>query len=206
VADLSALSIGIGLVGGIGGTLLTQASAWRQRKVKVPKLELAAVDGLPIATVASHPAAYARLEVTNDPKSDGANEVVVRIERVEGAPDDRAHFLGASWQLAWANEDRGNPNVPPTPKSVGPGNPRTIDLAHLNRKVPGKIIVDIRPQPGDNKLNRLGEGRYVFHLVVGGENAPARRYAVELVHDGVPWDGERTTAMERLKITGVRRI
>jgi hypothetical protein len=204
--DITVPGVVLGLVGGVGGTLLKQLFDTRRRKVSEPKLGLEPVKGLGMATVDQRPAAYARLEVTNHPKSEGATGVMVRIEKVEGGAPENMDFLG-DWQLAWANEDRGEPNVPPTPRTVGPDGRRGVDLAHLNPVAPGLAIVDVRPQPPKGTwLNRLGTGTYVFRLAVHADNAPPRRYAVELVHDGVPWDGEHMSATERLRVASVRRL
>jgi hypothetical protein len=131
---------------------------------------------------------------------------MVRIEAVEGGSPENMDFL-ADWQLAWANEDRGNPNVPPAPKTVGPDSRRAVDLAHLNPVARGKAIVDVRPQPPQGtRENRPGEGSYVFRLSVRAENTTPRYFAVELVHDGQPWDGDHESAAERLRVANVRRL
>jgi hypothetical protein len=205
--DVTAVGVILGLIGGIGGTVLTELFRLRRAAREEPKLRLELVNGLAPAQVAGNPCAYARLDVANDRHSNGATGVSVRIERVFGGPRQPAEvrdFL-EGWQLAWANDDRGNPNVPPQPKSVPPGDKRRIDLAHLNATVNERLIVDIRPQP-NNRLNYVGAGGFTFELVASGDNARARRYAVDVVHDGERWDGERGNAGDRLRIENLRQI
>ena len=172
-----------------------------------PKLSVELVGDLAPARVGKNPGAYARLDIGNDRRSNAATGVSLRIERVRGGSADDSEKLSflEGWQLAWANEDRGNPNVPPAPKSVPPGDVRRIDLAHLNSAVHGEVIVDVRPQP-NNHLNYLGSGRFTLELVVSGDNARARHYAVDVVHDGEAWDGEHTSATDRLRVENLRAI
>jgi len=205
--DLTLAGIAVGLVGGVGGTILTELFRLRRATREEPKLSLEVVAGLAAARVGNNPCAYARLSVSNDRRSTGATGVSVRIERVFGGPAEDAenlNFLGG-WQLAWANDDRGDPNVPPAPKAVPPGDSRRIDLAHLNASAVGRAIVDVRPQP-NNHLNYLGAGRFTFDVVISGVNAPARRYALDLVHDGEAWNGEHSSAGDRLHIENLRTI
>jgi hypothetical protein len=130
--DVTVLGVVLGLIGGIGGTVLTEIFRRRRAAREEPKLQLELVDGVSPAKVAGNPCAYARLDVRNDRRSGGATAVSVRIERVDGGSPEDAEKLGflESFQLAWANEDRGNPNVPPQPKGVPADVRRRIDLAH----------------------------------------------------------------------------
>jgi hypothetical protein len=207
VDEITLPGVLLGLVGGLGSALLAEFFRRLHAKRAEPKLRLQLVDGLAPSLVAGNPTAYARLDIHNDSKSGGAIGVSVRIERViGGSPGDpeKLRFL-ERWQLAWANEDRGNPNVPPEPKGIPPGGQHPIDLAHLNSTVHGEVIVDIRPQP-NNHLNYLGAGAFTLVLVVGGDNARARRYEVDLVHDGERWDGEHASAGERLRLEKLRAV
>lgn len=205
--EITVLGVALGLLGGIGGTVLTEILRLRRVAREEPKLHLELVDGLARARVAGNPGAYARLDVGNDRQSDGATGVSVRIERVLATSPENAEMLDflEGWRLAWANEDRGNPNVPPEPKPVPAGDKRQIDFAHLNSTVHGQLIVDVRPQP-NNKLNYLGAGTFTFELVVSGDNARAHRYALDVVYDGARWDGEHITAADRLRIQNLRPI
>jgi hypothetical protein len=197
--DITFIGVLLGLIGGVGGTVLTEVFRVRKR----PRLSLTATEHLSFTRIAGNPGAFARLEIRNAPGKETATGVTVRIERVASdSEDDResVDFL-ESWQLAWANDDRGNPNVPPKAKSIASGASLHIDLAHLNPVAPGVLIVDIRPQPEPgNHLNRLGPGTFKFELVVCGDNASARRFLVALVHNGQPWDGDSDTAIERVQL------
>ena len=205
-ADVTVLGVLLGLVGGVGGTVLGEIFRLRRAAKEAPELYLDDVRELTPALVAGNPTAYARLDVGNV-HGNGATGVTVRIERVDAPSPEHAEQLTflAGWQLAWANEDRGNPNVPPQPKSVAAGDRRRVDLAHLNATVPGQAIIDVRPQP-NNKLNYLGAGLFTFEIVVSGDNARARRYAVVVAHDGQPWDGDHATAVDRLQIQALREL
>jgi hypothetical protein len=198
--DVTVPGVVLGLVGGIGGTVLTELFRLRRAAREEPKLQLELVNGLSPGRVAGNPSAYARLDVANDRRSNGATGVSVRIERVLGGSSEDAEirdFL-EGWQLAWANEDRGNPNVPPLPQTVPADDKRRIDVAHLNSTVHGKLIIDVRPQP-NTKLNYVGAGTFTFDLVVSGDNARAHRYAIDIVHDAERWDGEHATAADRVR-------
>lgn len=195
----------LGLIGGVGGTLLAEFLRLRKR----PKLSLILVEGLATTRVGQQTACYARLDVRNAQRSDGAVGVSVRIARVRGRDGAAPESLDAleGWQLAWANEDRGNPNVPPAAKPIPAGDNRRIDLAHLNSKIQGRLLVDIRPQPGKgDHLNRLPAGAFTFELVVSGDNASARRFAVGLDYDGGEWSGEAVEASERLRVSDLRAL
>lgn len=204
-ADFTPFGIMLGLVGGIGATILGEVLRLRRK----PRLSLELVEGLGPGRVARAEGAYARLEVRNASHRDGASGVSVRIEKVRGGTPKDAEKLSflESWQLAWAKEDRGNPNVPPQPNPVSAGGSRQIDLAHLNSEVPGRLIVDIRPQtaPGSH-MNYLGAGTFTFELVLSGENASARRFSVDVIHDGASWDGKHATAEDRLRLKHLRRL
>jgi hypothetical protein len=202
--EITALGVVLGLVGGIGGTVLTEIFRLRRAARAEPKLHLELEHVLSPALVAGKPCVYARVALGNDRLSDGATGVSVRIERVVGGSPEDAEMLAflKGWQFAWANEDRGNPNVPPEPKGIPAGDKRLVDLAHLNSTVRKRAIVDVRPQP-NNKLNYLGFGTFTLDLVVSGDNARARRYALDLVHDG-EWDGEYATATDCLRIENLR--
>ena len=203
--EITALGLLVGVLTGIAGTVVAEVLRLRRK----PRLSLALVDGLSGGLIAGHRGAYARLDVRNAKRRDGAVNVTVRIQHVRAHAADDTRDLDAlqRWQLAWANEDRGNPNVPPEPKPVPGGDTRGIDLAHINSKVPGALIVDVRPQPErGNHFNRLGAGTYTFELVVSGDNARARRYAVDLAYDGEPWDGGTDTAADRLRLLELQRL
>ncbi len=170
---------------------------------KRPKLSLAVTEHLSFARINGRPGAFARLEIRNAPGKEAATGVTVRIERVTSESEvdrESINFL-ESWQLAWANDDRGNPNVPPKAKVIAANSSLQIDVAHLNPIAPGLLIVDIRPQPEPgNHMNRLGPGTFRFDLVVSGDNASAQRFQIALVHDGQPWDGDSDTAIERVQL------
>jgi hypothetical protein len=202
--EVTLLGVVLGLIGGVGATLLGEVLRLRRR----PKLSLAIVDHLASARIKGKPGAFARLEVRNAPGKEAATGVTVRIEGVASGSDryrESLTFL-ESWQLAWANDDRGNSNVPPKAKAIASGSSRQVDLAHLNPVAPGLLIVDIRPQPEPkNYLNRLGAGTFTFELSVSANGATARNYRVELVHDGQPWDGAAETASERVQLSSIDR-
>jgi hypothetical protein len=200
--DITFIGVLLGLVGGVGGTVLTEAFRLRRR----PRLSLAVTEHLYVTRVGDNLAAFARLEVRNAPGKEGATGVTVRIEGVASeSKDDREslNFL-ESWQLAWANDDRGNTNVPPKAKVIASDSSLQVDLAHLNTVAPGLLIVDIRPQPEGNHMNRLGPGTFRFEVVVSGDNASALRFHVALVHDGQPWDGDSDTAIERVQLSPIQ--
>jgi len=201
--EITLLGVVLGLVLGVAGTVLGEVLRLRRR----PKLTLALVDGLTLTEVAPNNAAFARLDVLNAPRRDGAVGVSVKIERVRSRSGESASELDffQGWQLAWANEDRGNPNVPPEARSIPAGGSRRIDLVHLNETIKGKMLVDIRPQPVPRSgANRLGAGTFTFELVVSGDNASARRFAIDVVHDGEQWDGQDASAAERLRLAALR--
>jgi len=195
----------LGLVGGVGGTLLAEVLRLRKR----PKLSLAVVEGMATTQVGQQDVAYARLDVVNSQRGDGALGVSVRIDHVRsqgGVADESLDSL-QGWQLAWANEDRGNPNVPPAAKPIPAGDARRIDLVHLNSKIRGRLLVDVRPQPGrGNHLNRLPAGAFTVELVVSGENASTRRFAVDVEYDGQDWDGESAAAEKRVSASNLREL
>jgi hypothetical protein len=207
VADYTAVTVAVGLFSGSGVTAFVAFAGAARRRKKRPKLSLRVVEGLTPGRVDGHPVAFARLEVVNHPRSDDAAGVFVRIESVDADSSDHADkllFLQHA-HLAWANEDRGNPNVPAAPKPVNAGVPRRVDLAHLNASATREMIVDVRPQPA-NHLNYLGAGTFTFTLVVGVEAAPAARYRVELVHDGRLWDGLAASADQHLRVQNLLRL
>lgn len=191
----------LGLFGGSGTTLL---AAFLRRRQK-PRLSIVPVEHLYFTRIDGSAAAFARLEIRNAPGKESATGVAVRIERATSeSEDDRASlaFL-EGWQLAWANDDRGDTNVPPRAKAIGPDSALQVDLAHLNQKLSGSLIVDIRPQPGSrNHMNRLGRGTFEFDLALSGDNSTTRRFRVTLAYDGEPWDGASDTAIERIQLTG----
>ncbi|HMI81316.1 MAG TPA: hypothetical protein VK480_05965 [Solirubrobacterales bacterium] len=201
--DITPLGILLGLIGGVGGTALTEVFRLRKR----PRLSLVVTEHLYVTRVGGNPAAFARLEVRNAPGKEAATGVTVRIEGVASESEDHRESLKflESWQLAWANDDRGNTNVPPKAKVIASDSSLKVDLAHLNTVAPGLLIVDIRPQPEEgNYMNRLGPGTFQFELVVGGDNASARRFRIALVHDGQPWDGAADTAVERVRLSAIQ--
>jgi hypothetical protein len=205
--EITVAGVALGLVGGVGGTVLAEIFRRRGAAREEPKLRLELVTGLAPARVANNATAYARLDIGNDRRSNAASGVSVRIARVSGGSsedEEKLEFL-AGWQLAWANEDRGDPNVPPEPKTVPPGDKRRVDLAHLNSVVSGEVIVDVRPQP-NNHMNYLGPGSFTLELVVSGDNARASRYEVDLVRDGKAWDGEHTSAADRVRVENLRAL
>jgi hypothetical protein len=203
-AEITPIGIALALTGGVGAVLLGYLLRRQHDRARVPKLTLRADRRLTRGKVGSHPAAYARLDVSNDPRRDAATDVRIVIERVREASGAEIGFL-ARWQLAWANEDHGDPNVPPVAKTIHPGGRQGIDLVHVNRSVARKLIVDVRPQPNDGGYH-LGAGTFTLELVVSGENAPARRYAIDVVHKGVDWDGDPATADECLRVENLRPI
>jgi len=201
------MSLGVVIAFFSGAGTITVGEALRLRRK--PRLSLELVEGLGPGRVAGAQTAYARLAVRNSLYSDGESGMVVRIEKVRGGTPENAEklrFLESSY-LAWTKEDRGNPNVPPKPNPISAGGSRQIDLAHLNSKVPGCLIVDIRPQTeSGNYMNYLGAGTFTFELTLNGNDAKTRRFSADVVHDGAPWDGRQTTAGDRLQLKDLRRI
>ena len=150
--------------------------------------------------------AYARLTVRNAKGRDTASGVSVRIDRADGKSENDASeklaFL-ATRPLAWADADRGDPNVKPGVNAV-PGCPPPDRSCASKRQCEGARFVDVRPQPG-NRLNYLGAGKFTFELVVSADNADARRYRVNVIHDGGDWDGDHEHARERVRLENLHR-
>jgi hypothetical protein len=171
-----------------------------------PALTLDIVPELMPDRIADHPCAYARLAVSNAKGRDIASGVSVRIDRAAKSEKEASSNLAflATRPLAWADADRGKPNVNPGVNPVPPGDRRLIDIAHLNASVERKFIVDVRPQPG-NQMNYLGAGRFTFTLVVSADNADARCYTVDVVHDGLLWEGDQNSAPDRLRLENLHR-
>jgi len=196
----------LGLCGGLGGSLLMDMVRRQRAKREEPILSIQPTrEALYPAEVQEKPCAYARVHVCNDPERNAATGVGVYIEHVSGGSEDdkeKLAFLEGRW-LAWANADRGDANVPPAMKTIRKKD--WIDLAHLNSGLPGKAIVDVRPQPStESTVNRLGPGTFTFELVVDVHNASPRHFKVDLVHDGETWDGKYESAADRLQIGAVR--
>ena len=133
----------LALLGGVVGSFIMEEVRRRRAKRVEPKLSVRPQKGLSYAHVGEDNVhcAYARLDICNHPDSKAATGVGVYIEHVEcvrgGSDDDKEKlaFLEGRW-LAWANVDRGDPNVSPSMRTIRANT--KIDLAHLSMVSPGK--------------------------------------------------------------------
>jgi hypothetical protein len=171
---------------------------WAERRVNLrrPRLSLAFDDdsGLTTESVFAQyrpgedpvkwKADYLRVEVTNAPGSDAADDVEVLLAEVRRYDLDgrEAGVLEISFPgFVWTHTETTRLTVPP-------GVTRTVDLGRVHSGAPSAVGVGdgfeltVHPQPGDRR-NVLVPGSYVLRLILAARNADAVEYSVTVVHD-----------------------
>jgi hypothetical protein len=198
------------LLGSVTTITLAALGAWWAWHRK-PRLSLALDPdierhgGTQIA-VAGKECAFARLVVSNRRGTRSAFEVSVTIENVVAESAESRAFTGlVGMQLAWADREPTNPRAERATETIGPGASRRIDLAHLNASVHSKMIVDVRPQPTDQR-NYLADVDLTIQLAVGARDVDPKRYQIDIIHHGTRWRGWSEDPRRHMEVGHLRPV
>jgi hypothetical protein len=151
-------------------------------------------------------AAFVRMRVYNSGRTTARNVGIRLLEthRWDPAAQNwrRARPELDGWLLQPSNQHEAKPDT----LDVVPGSDRLIDLASAEY-TPGAdgtlpfFVEIIQPWP-PNQANRLDPGSWQLHLLVCGDNIPARRYHVTLTFDGATTPTDRDTIWDHFIVEG----
>lgn len=206
--------LALALLGLTPGTIALVWQIWRylQERSRRPELSvhldpILARGGPPIIKVGKADCAFFRLAIHNKTGREAARDVAVSIEDFRdkhGAPLEALSAIDGMW-LAWSDTELTNPRAERQTRQIPPGSERRIDFIHLNGKIADRAIIDVRPQPAEGDYrNRFFGLRFSVRIVVTGENIEPAKFAIDVAYDGTPWDGQRSSAADRIQISEPR--
>jgi len=188
----------VGTVGAVALSLIVlfgrSFSRWRKR----PKLRLLGIDVSTRPPPGDRPSNRVTISVENSGRGRSAEDVEV----FAGVFDEEVSYLG-NMALGWTA-------IGAEPQHIPPGVSREVDLItiHENDDV---VNVEYGVKPKDAR-HVLGEGEYLFVLLLTARDMNAKAYSTELEFDGVwaegsaQWEHIQFTPLERTSLPGSARF